>query len=74
MQVVLYKSGNPKKDDATIGALEGLGFLVSLHNIPHGYKDGPSPVAHFCGEGVVFGQDGIIAFAKRLRLHSQEER
>ena len=74
MQVVLYKSGNPKKDDATLEALEELGFVVSLRNIPHGYKDGPSPVAHFCGEGVMFGQEGIIAFAKRLRLHPKEER
>ena len=72
MQVVLYKSGNPKMNDATLGALEELGFLVSVHNIPHAYKDGPSPVAHFCGEGVMFGQEGIIAFAKRLRLRPKE--
>ena len=74
MRVVLYKSGNPKIDDATLGALEELGFLVSLCSVPHGYKDGPAPVAHFCGEGVVFGQEGIIDFAKRLYPHPKEER
>ena len=71
-EVVLYKSGNQGIDSTTLGALVGLGFLVfEASPLPH--NPGPSPVAHFCGKGVAFGQEGIISFAEREDIADAQE-
>ena len=73
ISVVFYKPSGQKMSKAIQEALEGNNFLVTEISLPGGlHNDGPSPVAHFCGKGVTFGQDGIIAFAKWLEKYSSK--
>ena len=71
--VVLYKSDDQEISKAVKETLKKPRFLMIEVSLPGGlHNDGPSPVAHFCGKGVAFGQDGIIAFAKRLEKYSSK--
>ena len=73
IDVVLYKPDDQETNKVIQEALKRDSFLLTEISSSGGlYIDGPSPVAHFCGKGVAFGQDGIIAFAKWLEKYSSK--
>ena len=70
IDVVIYKSDDQETNKVIQAALKEDNFSLTEVSLPGGlYNDGPFPVAHFCDKGVAFGQDGIIAFAKRLEKY-----
>ena len=71
MNIIFYKLDDQEIDNTILDTLKDLGFLITKVSLPNVYNGCPTPVAHFCDKGVMFGQEAILSFAKWLK---QEEK
>ena len=75
VKVTLYKSGDEKADKSARDALRHGGFVINENACPKALNNqAPTPVAHFLGKGVAFGEQNIVSFAERVKREETRER